>query len=110
VIDHSSISTPLKRFIKRSQTELEKLRSQNTLLEHELNETRSRLSIRRERKTGKRVALKGKYVLNTQEILEEVEKAEKETLRKKKGKGRKSPTPTPEIEEEIELDSEDELA
>lgn len=56
--------------------------------------------LRRERKTGKRVALKGKYVLNTQEILDEVEKAEKQTLQKRKAKGRETRTPTPKIEEE----------
>ena len=69
----------------------------------------SLLSARQTRKKGKRVALKGKHVLSTVEVLELVETAEKEAPKKKRSKGRRKRTPTPESSEEEDGTSEDEL-
>jgi hypothetical protein len=54
----------------------------------ELREKESLLNRRRERKKGKRVALKGKFLLSKDEILEVVKNIEKEAKEKKGNKGK----------------------
>jgi hypothetical protein len=103
------LKTPVRRYLKRSSTLLEKVVSENALLRRSNAEKDSLLNARRTRKKGKRITLKGKHVLSTAEILQLVEDAEKEAPKKKKGKGRKKRTPTPEPSEEEEETSEDEL-
>jgi hypothetical protein len=65
------------------------------------------LRVRKERKIGKRVAIKGKSVFNTQEILETVEKAEVEAVKKKAKKKRTVGSRNPEIESEVDEALED---
>ena len=109
----STLESPVRRFIERTGAALEKTQSENVLLRKENNEQRELLQQRKERKRGKRVALKGKFVFNTQEILEVVEKAEAEASRSKsKGKrprrrNASKPNDTiEEIRESIESESE----
>jgi hypothetical protein len=75
IVCSSNIETPVKRYIERSGAAFERTTSENTLLRKELTEARELLRVRKERKKGKRVAVKGKFVFNTKEILELVEKA-----------------------------------
>jgi hypothetical protein len=65
------------------------------------------MTLRRERKKGKRVAIKGKFVFNTQEMLEVVENAEAEASKGKAKKRRTTRATTPEIEDEEEEDIEE---
>ena len=76
--------------------------SENTLLWKENTEFRELLRVRKERKKGKRVAIKGKFVFNTKEILELVEEAEAEATKGKSKKRRTIKAITPEIEDEEE--------
>ena len=98
----SNLPSPAKRYIARLTTTLEKSNTEVTLLRKENEEQREILRYRKERTKGKRVAVKGKFVFNTREILEVVEKAEAEASKKKPRKNRRTKSPTPEINEEEE--------
>jgi hypothetical protein len=87
----------------------ERTSSKNTLLRRELIEARELLRVRKERKKGKRVAIKGKLVFNTKEILELVEEAEAEASKGKSKKRQTRRATTPEIEEEGEVDIENSI-
>jgi hypothetical protein len=89
IVHSSNLETPVKRYIERSGAAFERTTSENTLLQKELTEARELLRVRKERKKGKRVAVKGKFVFNTKEILELVEEAEVEAS---KGKAKKRRT------------------
>ena len=102
IVRSSTLETPVKRYIERSGAAFERTTSENALLRKENAEFRELLRIRKERKKGKRVAIKGKFVFNTQEILEVVEKAEAEVSRRKTKKRRTAKATTPETEEEEE--------
>jgi mannose-1-phosphate guanylyltransferase len=102
IVRSSTLETHVKRYIERSGAALEKTSSENALLRRELTEARELLRVRKERKKGKHVAIKGKFVFNTQEILEVVEKAEAEASTGKAEKRRTIKATTPEIEEEEE--------
>jgi hypothetical protein len=78
IVRSSTLETPVKRYIERSGTAFERTTSENALLRKELTEARELLRVREERKKGKPVAIEGKFVFNTKEILELVEKAEVE--------------------------------
>jgi hypothetical protein len=80
----------------------ERTTSENALLRKEITEYKELLRVRKERKKGKRVAIKGKFVFNTKEILELVEEAEAEASKGKSKKGRTTKAITLEIEDEEE--------
>ena len=80
------------------------------LARRELREKDVLLNTRRMRKTGKRVALKGKYLLTKEDILKVVQDLEKGTKRKRTKKGRKQTKYILISLEEEEEDSADELA
>ena len=107
IVCSSDLETPVKRYIERSGAAFERTTSENALLRKENAEFRELLRIRKERKKGKRVAIKGKFVFNTQEMLELVEKAEAEASKGKAKKKRTTKATTPEIEEEEEEDIEE---
>jgi hypothetical protein len=75
---------------------------ENALLRKENTEFRELLRVRKERKKGKCVAIKGKFVFNTKEILELVEEAEAEASKRKSKKRRTTRATTPEIKDEGE--------
>jgi hypothetical protein len=76
----------------------------------ELNHNnRELLRVRRERKKGKHVVVKGKFVFNRKEILELVEEVEAEASKRKSKKRRTIRATTPEIEEEEEEDTENSI-
>jgi hypothetical protein len=102
IVRSSTLETPVKRYIERSGAAFERTHSEVTLLRKELAEARELLRVRKERTKGKRVAIKGKFVFNTKEILEVVEKAEAEASKKKRPKRLTNDRITPEIEDEEE--------
>jgi hypothetical protein len=61
----------------------ETTQGENVALRRQLKEAEALLSTCKVRKKGKRVALKGRFVFSTQEVLEMVEEAEAETVGKK---------------------------
>ena len=102
IVRSSTLETPVKRYIERSGVAFERTTSENALLRKENTEFRELLRVRKERKKGKRVAVKGKFVFNTKEILELVEEAEVEASKGKLKKRRTTRDTTPEIEDEGE--------
>jgi hypothetical protein len=109
IVRSSTLETPVKRYIERSGAALERTTSENALLRKEVTEARELLRVRKERKKGKRVVVKGKFVFNTKEILELVEEAEVEASRGKSKKRRIARAITPEIEDEGEEDIEESI-
>ena len=102
--------TPVKRYIERSEAAFERTTSEVAILRKENTEFRELLRIRKKRKKGKRVAIKGKFVFNTQEILELVEEAEAETSKRKLKKKRTMRATTPEIESKQEEDIKEDVS
>jgi hypothetical protein len=106
VQEATNLPSPAKRYIRRLTSTLEKSNSERTLLRKENKEQRELLERRKERTKGKRIAIKGKFVFNTREILEIVEKAEAEASTKKSRKRRRTTSPPLEIEDEEDKDIE----
>lgn len=102
IVHSSTLETPIKRYIERSGAAFERTTSENALLRKEITEYKELLRVRKERKNGKRVGIKGKFVFNTKEILELVEEAEAEASKGKSKKGRTAKAITLEIEDEQE--------
>jgi hypothetical protein len=110
IVRSSTLETPVKRYIERSGSALERTTSEIALLRKENAEYRELLRVRKERKKGKRVAIKGKFVFNTKEVLELVEEAEAEASKGKSKKRRTTKAIIPEIEEGEEEDIEDDIS
>jgi len=106
IVCSSTLETPVKRYIERSGAAFERTTSEVAILQKENIEFRELLRIQKKRKKGKRVAIKGKFVFDTQEILELVEEAEAETSKRKLKKKRTTRATTPKIESEEEEDTE----
>jgi hypothetical protein len=99
-----SLATPAKRYTKRMTLALETTQSENALLRKQLADTQALLRRRKERKKGKRVALKGRFVFSTQEVLDIAKAAEAETANKKrKNKAGKKAKPSPNNESDDEV-------
>jgi hypothetical protein len=110
IVRSSTLETPVKRYIERSGAAFERTTSEVAILRKENIEFRELLRIQKKRKKGKRVAIKGKFVFNTQEILKLVEEAEAETSKRKLKKKRTTRATTPEIESEQEEDIEEDMS
>jgi hypothetical protein len=87
VVSKSNLEAPVWNYLKRSLDLLEKRVAENALLRCSNAEKNTLLEVHQTHKKGKRVAIQGKYVLGTDEILKVVEEAEKEAPKKKRGKG-----------------------
>jgi hypothetical protein len=83
IVCSSTLETPIKQYIEQLGVAFERTTSENALLQKENAEYRELLQVRKERKNRKRVAIKGKFVFNIQEILKVVEKAEAEVSKRK---------------------------
>ncbi|KYG39763.1 hypothetical protein M433DRAFT_79491, partial [Acidomyces richmondensis BFW] len=81
--------SPAKRYTKRMTYALETAQSENALLRKRLADAELLLQARKQRKKGKRIALKGKFVFSTQEVLEIAKQAELEAAQKKPNKNAK---------------------
>jgi hypothetical protein len=78
-----SIPSPSKNLIRDLIDFAESRDTDAILVRRELRGKEDLLNRRRERKRGKRVALKGKFLLSKDEILEVVKNIEKEAKKKK---------------------------
>jgi hypothetical protein len=102
IVRSSTLETPVKRYIERAGVAFERTTSEVALLRKELTEARELLWVRKERKKGKRVAVKGKFVFNTKKIFKLVKEAEAEASKGKSKKRQLARAITPEIEDEEE--------
>jgi hypothetical protein len=99
-----ALATPAKRYTKRMTLALETTQSECVLLRKQLADTQALLQRRKERKKGKRVALKGRFVFSTQEVLDIAKAAEAETANKKgKNKANKKAEPPPNVDGDDEV-------
>ena len=110
IVRSSTLKTPIKQYIKWSEAAFERITSKNALLRKENAKFRELLRIRKERKKGKRVAIKGKFVFNMQEILRLVEEVEAEASKGKAKKRRTRRAITSEIKDEEEEDIEENIS
>jgi hypothetical protein len=109
IVRSSTLETPVKRYIERSGSAFERTTSENALLRKENAKFRELLRVRKERKRGERIAVKGKFVFNTKEILEPVEEAEAEVSKGKTKKRRTTRAIAPETGDEEEEDIEESI-
>jgi hypothetical protein len=103
--DVNGVPSPAKRYAERMTRALETTQSELVTIRKELAEQRELLQTRKKHKKGKRVALKGRFVFSTQEVLDIVKEAEEDTAAKR---SRKRPRKRS-ISVEIEEDEENEL-
>lgn len=96
-----NIPTPVKRYIARLTQAFEATCSKNATLRKENTEQRALLKIRKRRATGKRVALNGRFVFSTQEVLDRARNAEKATVDKRTRTRRRKRPVAVEIEEQV---------
>jgi hypothetical protein len=91
------LHTPARKFIPRLASTTEWLLAENVILRVELQKSNDLLSARKARGGGKRLVLKGKIVINTEEILKLIQEAEAatEAKGKKSGKPRGRPRKNP---------------
>ena len=61
--------SPAKRYTQRIARALKTTQSENTILRKRLADTEALLQARKQRKKGKRVALKGRFVFSIEEVL-----------------------------------------
>jgi hypothetical protein len=79
---------------------LEMAQSENVTLRKELVAQERLLRSRQNRRKGKRVALKGKFVLSTNEVLEIARETEANAARKKRRQQQRSPSVSIEVSED----------
>src|ERR1700710_2017183 len=105
-------STPVRKYIRKLALGTEQLRAKSIVHQHDANNLRSIIKKRTTRTKGKRVILKGQFLISTQELLKEVQEAELDTKtrakKKAKTKGR-AVLYEAESEEDIEEEASDEL-
>jgi hypothetical protein len=108
--------TLVRQYIQKLTVETEQLRAYSIIHQHDAENLRSILKKRKTCTIGKRVALKGHFLVSTQELCDIVKEAEKGTKeraskrRKTKAKKKVKESKTEEdIEEETEDDSESEI-
>ena len=80
------LPSPVKRYTERMTCAFETTHSENVTLRKQVKEQEELLSTRKARNKGKRIALKGRFVFSTQEVLEIAAAAEAETVKKKSSK------------------------
>lgn len=84
------LSSTTKRCIERMTRALEMAQSENVTLCKELRAQEELLRTRQNRQKGKWVALKGKFVLSTEEVLKIAQEAEADSARKKRRQRQRS--------------------
>lgn len=75
IVEQSVLDTPTKISIRRSIGFSEQLQAANTILTKQNQELRDTISARKERLSGKRLVLKGKFIVSTEEVYEQLSAA-----------------------------------
>ena len=92
----SNVPSPVKHYGVRATRALETMQSENVILRRQVSEQQELLRTRKSRQKGKRVALEGRFVFSTEEILNIARKAEAETARRQAKKLRRERAIDPE--------------
>ena len=108
----NEINTPIRREMPKVLSRNRQLFAENIILKCRLEEVQKIVCARKERKNGKRNVLKGKTVVSTPEVLEELKKCEAQANLKKKSRRpretRNRSKAIPEVESTSEEDEQDE--
>jgi hypothetical protein len=83
----TNVEIQFKTHMRRLSGISERLQTEVTILQKELKEVKEIHAKRKERASGKRLILKGKVVVSTEEVYKALEEAEKATASKKAKKG-----------------------
>jgi hypothetical protein len=89
IIAESDLNSPVRNSLRRALGFSEQLHAANSILKHENKELRELIRTRKEHESGKRVILKGKFIVSTEEVYAKLAEAEALTeakQSKKKGK------------------------
>ena len=62
------LNTPVTRYVRKLAEETERLSTRNTIRKRESENLRAIINTRKERKKGKRIALKGQFHISTEEL------------------------------------------
>ena len=108
----NEINTPVRREMPKVLSRNRQLLAENAILKRRLADIERIVCQRKERKNGKRNVLKGKTVVSTLEVLEELKKCEAQANLKKNKQGprgrRNQAKAIQEVESTLEEDEEDE--
>jgi hypothetical protein len=102
-----AINTPIRRAIPKVLSRNNQALAENVILKRRLADIEKIVCARQERKNGKRNVLKGKSVISTPEILEELKKCEELANLRKKKRGSKTRKTGKAVIQEHESSSED---
>ena len=102
--ESADLPSPVRRYGERIIRAYEMAHSNITTMREELRQKDELLNARKKRKTGKRIAVEGKFVFTTEEVLQIVKNAEAATAAKKAHK-----QPRKRSIQEVLEDEEDEL-
>ena len=94
------LHTPARKFIPRLASTTEWLLAENVILKFELKKCQDMLGSRKARGRGKRLVLRGKIVVSTEEIIKAVEECESATQNKQKTTGRPRGRPRKDVQVE----------
>ena len=91
ILQSGDINTPVKKYVGRLAKHSERLHASNIILRQENQELKKVISIRKERASGKRLALKNVIIASVEEVFRSVEAVEMKTNKAKlpRVKGRK---------------------
>jgi len=98
----TALATPIRRHGQKLSGIAKHLHADNSMLRHENAELKSVIRTRKERLSGKRIVLKGKFVVTTEEIQKGLAEAERKT-KKSRAKGKKRRARSISEESEIEV-------
>jgi len=103
----NEINTPIRRELPKVLSRNRQLLAENAILKHRLGEIERIVCDRKERKQGKRNVLKGKTVVSTLEVLEELKKCEMQANLKKTNRGPSGRRNQAKVIQEVESTSEE---
>ena len=111
-LSNAALATPIQKHARRLSGVAEHLHAQNSILRTENAELKQLINKRKERASGKRLVLKRKFIVSTEEVQRKLAEAERVTKeRKDKRHKRRHQTVTVDVErddEDIEENSDDE--
>jgi hypothetical protein len=96
----ANVTEQHKIHVRRLSGITERLQTELTILKREVNEMKAIHGRRKERASGKRLILKGKTVISTEELQKALEEAEKATRTRKRSKTGKRKSPRSDSEQE----------
>jgi hypothetical protein len=109
IVVDSMLESPIRKSICRSIGYGEHYQAANTILQRENKELRDLLSARKERQSGKRLILKGKFIVSTEEVYQKLLAAQIATQEKQAKKGKRKGKSSQTAPVDVEEDSEEEL-